>query len=89
MKVNEKRKIHNFNPKLGMTPSKKKSTNCGCERVIVKKSRKHAYSPESDNERKHKKHKKDSRSKNDDGAGDVDGQEELEDGVLGEDGEIQ
>ncbi|KAK1412999.1 hypothetical protein QVD17_34673 [Tagetes erecta] len=47
-----------------------------------KKSRKHAYSPESDTESKHKKHKRDSRSKNG-------GHEELEDGEVGEDGEIQ
>ncbi|PWA46079.1 pre-mRNA-processing protein 40A [Artemisia annua] len=62
----------------------KKSRRHGSDR---KKSRKHTYSPESDSESKHKKHKKDSRSKN--GDGDVDGQEELEDGELGEDGEIQ
>lgn len=51
-----------------------------------KKSRKHAYSPESDSESKHRKHKKDqleSIRKNDGNA------EELEDGELGEDGEIQ
>ncbi|KAK9065674.1 hypothetical protein SSX86_015075 [Deinandra increscens subsp. villosa] len=57
----------------------KRSRRHGSDR---KKSRKHAYSPESDTESKHKKHKRDSRSKN--GA-----HEELEDGELGEDGEIQ
>ncbi|KAI3685869.1 hypothetical protein L6452_35130 [Arctium lappa] len=46
-----------------------------------KKSRKHAYSPESDSESKHKKHKRDSRKNG--------GHEELEDGEVGEDGEIQ
>ncbi|GJR71369.1 hypothetical protein Tco_0083734 [Tanacetum coccineum] len=30
-KVNEKRKIHNFTPELGMTPSKEKSTNSKSE----------------------------------------------------------
>ncbi|KAI3760721.1 hypothetical protein L1987_51120 [Smallanthus sonchifolius] len=57
----------------------KRSRRHGSDR---KKSRKHAYSPESDNESKHKKHKRDSRGKNG-------GQEELEDGEVGEDGEIQ
>lgn len=41
----------------------------------------HAYSPESDSESKHKKHKRDSRKNG--------GHEELEDGEVGEDGEIQ
>ncbi|XP_076959980.1 pre-mRNA-processing protein 40A-like isoform X1 [Bidens hawaiensis] len=57
----------------------KRSRRHGSDR---KKSRKHAYSPESDTDSKHKKHKRDSRSKN--GA-----HEELEDGEVGEDGEIQ
>ncbi|XP_021988535.1 pre-mRNA-processing protein 40A isoform X2 [Helianthus annuus] len=57
----------------------KRSRRHGSDR---KKSRKHAYSPESDTESKHKKHKRDSRSKNG-------GHEELEDGEVGEDGEIQ
>ncbi|KAK2977685.1 hypothetical protein RJ640_006025, partial [Escallonia rubra] len=60
----------------------KKSRRHGSDR---KKSRKHAYTPESDSESRHKKHKKDyrdvSRSRNG-------GYEELEDGELGEDGEI-
>ncbi|XP_024972688.1 pre-mRNA-processing protein 40A isoform X3 [Cynara cardunculus var. scolymus] len=59
--------------------SGKKSRRHGSER---KKSRKHAYSPESDSESKHKKHKRDSRKNGG-------GHEELEDGELGEDGEIQ
>lgn len=50
-----------------------------------KKSRKHAYSPESDSESKHKKHKRDQRDSSRKNGGD----EELEDGELGEDGEIQ
>lgn len=56
----------------------KKSRRHGTDR---KKSRKHAYSPESDSESKHKKHKKESRKNG--------GNEELEDGEVGEDGEIQ
>ncbi|KAI7731630.1 hypothetical protein M8C21_015716 [Ambrosia artemisiifolia] len=58
----------------------KRSRRHGSDR---KKSRKHAYSPESDSESKHKKHKRDSRSSKN-GA-----HEELEDGEVGEDGEIQ
>ncbi|GKV20029.1 hypothetical protein SLEP1_g30209 [Rubroshorea leprosula] len=50
-----------------------------------KKSRKHAYSPESDGESRHKKHKRDHR----DGSRRNTGYEELEDGELGEDGETQ
>lgn len=46
-----------------------------------KKSRKHAYSPESDGESRHKKHRRDHR--------DSRRHDELEDGELGEDGEIQ
>ncbi|GJW29500.1 hypothetical protein Tco_0046375, partial [Tanacetum coccineum] len=30
-KANEKRKIHNFTPELGITPSKEKSTNSESE----------------------------------------------------------
>ncbi|KAL1564714.1 pre-mRNA-processing protein 40A-like [Salvia divinorum] len=59
----------------------KKSRRHGSDR---RKSRKHAYSPESDSESRHKRHRKDHR--------DVlkrSGDEELEDGELGEDGEIQ
>lgn len=47
-----------------------------------RKSRKHAYSP--DGESKHKRHKKDGH----DGSGKNGGHNELEDGELGEDGEI-
>ncbi|XP_052202335.1 pre-mRNA-processing protein 40A isoform X2 [Diospyros lotus] len=50
-----------------------------------KKSRKHAYTPESDSESRHKRHKKDHR----DGSRRNGGFEELEDGELGEDGEIR
>lgn len=66
--------------------SKKSSRRHASDR---KKSRKHAYSPESDRDRdrdgetKHKKHKRDSRKNGGGGGG-----EELEDGELGEDGEI-
>ncbi|KAL5780053.1 hypothetical protein ACOSQ2_010790 [Xanthoceras sorbifolium] len=60
----------------------KKSRRHGSDR---KKSRKHAYSPESDNESRHKKHKRDHR----DGSRRNGGHDELEDGELGEDGEIQ
>ncbi|KAH6785058.1 hypothetical protein C2S51_037513 [Perilla frutescens var. frutescens] len=59
----------------------KKSRRHGNDR---KKSRKHAYSPESDSESRHKRHKRDHR----DGSKRT-GLEELEDGELGEDGEIQ
>ncbi|XP_057776534.1 pre-mRNA-processing protein 40A isoform X2 [Salvia miltiorrhiza] len=59
----------------------KKSRRHGSDR---KKSRKHAYSPESDSESRHKRHRKDHR----DGSK-RSGHEELEDGELGEDGEIQ
>ncbi|GMI77379.1 pre-mRNA-processing protein 40A [Hibiscus trionum] len=59
----------------------KKSRRHGSER---KKSRKHAHSPESDSESRHKKHKRDR-----DGSRRSSGYEELEDGELGEDGEIQ
>ncbi|XP_024976016.1 pre-mRNA-processing protein 40A-like isoform X3 [Cynara cardunculus var. scolymus] len=50
-----------------------------------RKSRKHAYSPESDGEIKHKRYKKDG---DDDGCGKNGGHKELEDGEVGEDGEI-
>ncbi|OMO70844.1 hypothetical protein COLO4_28464 [Corchorus olitorius] len=50
-----------------------------------KKSRKHAHSPESESESRHKKHKRDHR----DGSRRNSGYEELEDGEVGEDGEIQ
>lgn len=60
----------------------KKSRRHGSDR---KKSRKHAHSPESDSETRHKKHKRDHR----DGPRRSSGYEELEDGELGEDGEIQ
>ncbi|KAL1534229.1 pre-mRNA-processing protein 40A-like [Salvia divinorum] len=59
----------------------KKSRRHGSDR---RKSRKHAYSPESDSENRHKRHRKDHR----DGSK-RNGHEELEDGELGEDGEIQ
>ncbi|KAF9621522.1 hypothetical protein IFM89_022540, partial [Coptis chinensis] len=50
-----------------------------------RKSRKHAYTPESDTESRHKRHKRDHRdSSRKNGSYD-----ELEDGELGEDGEIQ
>lgn len=45
----------------------------------------HAYSPESDSENRHKRHKREHR----DGSRRNSGYEELEDGELGEDGEIQ
>ncbi|KAJ8497340.1 hypothetical protein OPV22_007892 [Ensete ventricosum] len=48
-----------------------------------KKSRKHAYASDSDTENRHKRHKKER-----DGSRSNDGYEELEDGELGEDGEI-
>ncbi|GAA0154324.1 hypothetical protein LIER_12340 [Lithospermum erythrorhizon] len=48
-----------------------------------KKSRKHGNSPESDEESRHKKHKRDNRD-----SSRRNGHEELEDGELGEDGEI-
>ncbi|KAG6699086.1 hypothetical protein I3842_08G052900 [Carya illinoinensis] len=60
----------------------KKSRRHGSDR---KKSRKHAYSPESDTENRHKRHKREHR----DGSRRNSGYEELEDGELGEDGEIQ
>ncbi|PON65555.1 WW domain containing protein [Parasponia andersonii] len=47
-----------------------------------KKSRKHAYSPESDSENRHKKHRREHRDSR------RNGHDELEDGELGEDGEI-
>ncbi|KAL5558702.1 hypothetical protein UlMin_034913, partial [Ulmus minor] len=50
-----------------------------------KKSRRHAYSPESDSESRHKKHRKEHR----DGSRKTSGYDELEDGEVGEDGEIQ
>ncbi|KAJ4953294.1 hypothetical protein NE237_030126 [Protea cynaroides] len=50
-----------------------------------KKSRKHAYSPESESESRHKRHKRDHR----DSSRRNGGYEELEDGELGEDGEIR
>ncbi|GAB4839275.1 hypothetical protein Ancab_028802 [Ancistrocladus abbreviatus] len=60
----------------------KKSRRHGSDR---KKSRKHEYSPDSDSENRHKRHKKDHR----DGSRRNGAYEELEDGELGEDGEIQ
>lgn len=60
----------------------KKSRRHGSDR---KKSRKHAYTPESDGETRHKRHKRDHR----DGSRRNGGYEELEDGELGEDGEIR
>lgn len=45
----------------------------------------HAHSPDSDSESRHRKHKRDHR----DGSRRNSGYEELEDGELGEDGEIQ
>ncbi|XP_038715339.1 pre-mRNA-processing protein 40A isoform X2 [Tripterygium wilfordii] len=59
----------------------KRSRRHGSDR---KKSRKHAYTPESDSESRHKRHKKDHR----DGSRRNGGHDELEDGELGEDGEI-
>lgn len=58
----------------------KKSRKHGSDR---KKSRKHAYSPESDSESRHRRHKRDHRD------GSRRNHDELEDGELGEDGEIQ
>ncbi|XVE70224.1 hypothetical protein DITRI_Ditri10aG0055700 [Diplodiscus trichospermus] len=60
----------------------KKSRRHGSDR---KKSRKHAHSPESESESRHKKHKRDHR----DGSRRNSGYDDLEDGELGEDGEIQ
>ncbi|KDP41586.1 hypothetical protein JCGZ_15993 [Jatropha curcas] len=60
----------------------KKSRRHGSDR---KKSRKHSYTPESDSESRHKRHKRDHR----DSSRRNGGYEELEDGELGEDGEIQ
>lgn len=45
----------------------------------------HAHSPESDSESRHRRHKREHR----DGSRRNGGHEELEDGELGEDGEIQ
>ncbi|XP_050363071.1 pre-mRNA-processing protein 40A isoform X2 [Argentina anserina] len=50
-----------------------------------KKSRKRAYTPESDSENRHRRHKKEHR----DSSRRNGGYEELEDGEVGEDGEIQ
>ncbi|KAM7280753.1 hypothetical protein ACFE04_007887 [Oxalis oulophora] len=61
----------------------KKSHRHGSDR---KKSRKHGHSPESDGENRHKRHRKDRDGSRRYGS---DGNEELEDGELGEDGEIQ
>ncbi|KAL0545547.1 hypothetical protein IC582_015433 [Cucumis melo] len=58
----------------------KKSRKHGSDR---KKSRKHAYSPESDSENRHRRHKRDHRDSS------RRNHDELEDGELGEDGEIQ
>ncbi|KAF7817419.1 pre-mRNA-processing protein 40A [Senna tora] len=60
----------------------KKSRRHGSDR---KKSRKHANSPESETEARHRRHKRDHR----DGYRKTGGLEELEDGELGEDGEIE
>ncbi|KAK7321624.1 hypothetical protein VNO77_32449 [Canavalia gladiata] len=60
----------------------KKSRRHGSER---KKSRKHANSPESDNESRHRRHKREHW----DGSRKTGGHEELEDGELGDDAEIQ
>ncbi|OAY23068.1 pre-mRNA-processing protein 40A isoform X2 [Manihot esculenta] len=59
----------------------KKSRRHGSDR---KKSRKHSRTPESDGESRHKRHKRDHR----DGSRRNGGYEELEDGEVGEDGEI-
>ncbi|XP_021687359.2 pre-mRNA-processing protein 40A isoform X4 [Hevea brasiliensis] len=58
----------------------KKSRRHGSDR---KKSRKHSYTPESDSESRHKRHKRDHR----DGSHRNGGYEELEDGEVGGDGE--
>ncbi|XP_065847148.1 pre-mRNA-processing protein 40A isoform X2 [Euphorbia lathyris] len=60
----------------------KKSRRHGSDR---KKSRKHSYTPDSDSESRHKRHKRDHR----DSSRRNGGHEELEDGELGEDGEIK
>ncbi|KAL9143895.1 hypothetical protein ABFS82_14G264000 [Erythranthe guttata] len=62
--------------------TKKSRSRHGSDR---KKSRKHANSPESDGEGRHKRHRRDHR----DGSRRIGGHEELEDGEVGEDGEIQ
>ncbi|XP_021850029.1 pre-mRNA-processing protein 40A isoform X3 [Spinacia oleracea] len=59
----------------------KKSRRHGSDR---KKSRKHEHSPDSDGESKHKRHKRDHR----DGSRRTGAHDDLEDGELGEDGEI-
>ncbi|XP_044475954.1 pre-mRNA-processing protein 40A-like [Mangifera indica] len=59
----------------------KRSRRHGSDR---KKSRKHTYTPESDSESWHKRHKRDHR----DGSRRNSGYEELEDGELGEESEI-
>ncbi|XP_050892629.1 pre-mRNA-processing protein 40A isoform X1 [Lathyrus oleraceus] len=59
----------------------RKSRRHGSDR---KKSRKHANSPESDNETRHKKHKRE----HGDGSRRTGWNEELEDGELGDDGEV-
>ncbi|XP_010530462.1 PREDICTED: pre-mRNA-processing protein 40A-like isoform X2 [Tarenaya hassleriana] len=59
----------------------KKSRKHGSDR---KKSRKHGHSPQSDSESRHKRHKKDYRD-----TSRRSGNDELEDGEVGEDGEIQ
>ncbi|XP_023644835.1 pre-mRNA-processing protein 40A isoform X1 [Capsella rubella] len=61
--------------------SKKSSRKHGNDR---KKTRKHAYSPESDGENRHKRLKKDQRE-----GSRRSGYDELEDGEVGEDGEIR
>ncbi|KAL6578467.1 hypothetical protein OROMI_010795 [Orobanche minor] len=64
----------------------KKARRHGSDR---KKSRKHAHSPESDSESKYKRHKRDHRDGTRRSGGGGGRHEELEDGELGEDGEIQ
>ncbi|KAL8165977.1 hypothetical protein V2J09_007476, partial [Rumex salicifolius] len=59
----------------------KRSRRHGSDR---KKSRKHDHSPDTDGESRHRRHSKDHRDSRRSG-----GNEELEDGELGEDGEIQ
>ncbi|XP_061374258.1 pre-mRNA-processing protein 40A [Gastrolobium bilobum] len=59
----------------------KKSRRHGSER---KKSRKHANSPESENESRHRRHKREHW----DGSRKTGGLDELEDGELGDDGEV-
>ncbi|KAL4558956.1 hypothetical protein LXL04_031082 [Taraxacum kok-saghyz] len=78
----EKKKDRKHRKRHDDAPSPDSSSKKSARSKHAKKSRKHAYSPESDRDNTEPKHnKKHKRNKN--GGGD-----ELEDGELGEDGEI-